>query len=262
MSDRPESFEEELGVPFPGAILPPEQWAKTAIKKLPETGPLDWEQVFQRRAPAVLEIGCGNGRFIVSSALRRPELNHVGIDVLPMVIRYATRRANQRGLHHARLAVCDGGQFLKRYQAAQSLDEIHIYHPQPYREPGQQKNRLLAPEFLGLLFDRLTAGGQIYLQTDNREYWSYFEAVMPALFQWHHQEGPWQEDPYGRSRREIIATQKGLTIFRGWGVKRSELTESDVVTTLASLPEPDFEVRQPKNRTGWQRPRRKSRRQR
>ena len=29
-------------------------------------------------------------------------------DILPVVIRYATRRANQRGLHHVRFAVKDG----------------------------------------------------------------------------------------------------------------------------------------------------------
>ena len=38
----------------------------------------------------------------------RPEDVHVGVDVLPVVIRYATRRGNQRGLHNLRFAVCDG----------------------------------------------------------------------------------------------------------------------------------------------------------
>ena len=102
----PGQIETELGVAIPGPILPPEQWARTAVKKLPDQKPLDWSQMFGRSAPVVLDLGCGNGRFLVSSALRRPTHDHLGLDILPVVIRYATRRANQRGLHNARLAVC------------------------------------------------------------------------------------------------------------------------------------------------------------
>jgi len=99
------SSDSDYGVPIPGRILPPDQWARTAIKRLPPPGPLDWTAIFGREAPLVLDLGCGNGRFVIASALARPELNHVGIEVLPVVIRYATRRANQRGLSNVRLAV-------------------------------------------------------------------------------------------------------------------------------------------------------------
>ena len=37
-----EPIEYELGVPIPGRILPESQWARTAVKRLPEQGPLDW----------------------------------------------------------------------------------------------------------------------------------------------------------------------------------------------------------------------------
>ena len=37
-------------------------------------------------------------RSMLASAVARPECDHLGIDILPLVIRYATRRANQRGL--------------------------------------------------------------------------------------------------------------------------------------------------------------------
>ena len=97
-NDRREGdVEYEFGIPIPGRILPEDQWARTALKKLPPEGPIDWAQVFGRTAPLILDIGCGNGRFTLASAIRRPEFDHVGIDILPVVIRYATRRANQRG---------------------------------------------------------------------------------------------------------------------------------------------------------------------
>jgi tRNA (guanine-N7-)-methyltransferase len=104
-----ESADDDYGVPIPGAILPQERWAKTAIKKLPPPGPLDWQAIFGRAAPLVLDLGCGNGRFTIASALARPEMDHLGIEILPVVIRYATRRANQRGLSNVRLAASGEG---------------------------------------------------------------------------------------------------------------------------------------------------------
>lgn len=86
-------------------------------------------ELFQRVSPVVLDIGCGNGRFVVSSAVRRPDVDHIGIDILPVVIRYATRRGKERGLSNTRFAVCGGSEFLAKHVQPGSLSEIHIYHP-------------------------------------------------------------------------------------------------------------------------------------
>src|SRR5207244_3269891 len=90
--------EHEFGVPFAGAILPRDRWTQTALKRYPEGGPINWAGLFGRSAPVVLDIGCGNGRFLLASAVARPECDHLGVDTLPVVIRYARRRGNQRGL--------------------------------------------------------------------------------------------------------------------------------------------------------------------
>src|SRR4051812_46515997 len=124
-------IETEFGVPIPGEILDPSRWAKTALKKLPPSGPLDMDALFGRKAPLVVDLGCGNGRFLLGSALARPDHDHIGIDILPVVIRYATRRGNQRGLSNLRFAVCDGERFLAQYLRPAQVAEFHCYHPQP-----------------------------------------------------------------------------------------------------------------------------------
>src|SRR5207237_6567454 len=95
------------GVPIAGEILDSALWSHTALKKLPVEGRLSWAALFERKAPVVLDLGCGNGRYLIGSAVWRPKYDHVGVDILPVVIRYATRRANQRGLHNIRFALCD-----------------------------------------------------------------------------------------------------------------------------------------------------------
>lgn len=238
----PGEIEFELGVPMPGVILPPESWVRTALKKLPTKGPLDWETLFGRQAPRVVDLGCGNGRFVVSSAVRRPECDHLGLDSLPVVIRYATRRANQRGLSNVRFAVGGAWEFLDRLTSPGTLHEIHLYHPQPYREAGQSQRRLVTPEFLALVHRSLTPDGRFFIQTDSREYWTYIRSVAPQLFTFQEQAGPWPDDPLGRTRREIIATQQGLPIFRGWGAKRDELTPEQITELVLKLPPPRFGV--------------------
>src|SRR5262245_15954883 len=164
-------IEREFGVPIAGEVLGPSQWTQTALKKLPADGPLDRGALFGHEAPLVLDLGCGNGRFLLGSAVWRPGHDHVGIDVLPVVIRYATRRGNQRGLSNLRFAVCDAQTFLAKYVPPHSAAEIHCYHPQPYYDPARVHLRLITPGFLALVHRSLAPGGQFFLQTDNPGYW-------------------------------------------------------------------------------------------
>lgn len=238
--------EYEMGVPFPGIILAPEHWVQTALKQLPNPGPLELENLFGRLAPVALEIGCGNGRFTISSAIRRPDWNHLAIDLLPTVIRYATRRANQRGLSNVRIAVCDGWRFLEQMLAAGSVDEIHIYHPQPFADPAQSSKRMLTPDFLALMYTVLKENGKIFLQTDRQPYWDYIHQVMPALFDWQEQNVPWPEDPNGRSRREMLSISQGLKVFRGEATKAQQHDSAEVERIVQSLPLPEFKIPQSK----------------
>ena len=42
--------------------------------------PIDWAQQFGRQAPVKVEIGFGNGEFLVREAQEHPEHNFVGIE--------------------------------------------------------------------------------------------------------------------------------------------------------------------------------------
>jgi tRNA (guanine-N7-)-methyltransferase len=190
----------------------------------------------------VLDLGCGNGRFLLGSAVWRPDHDHLGIDVLPVVIRYATRRGNQRGLKNLRFAVCDGRQFLERFVAPHSIAEIHCYHPQPYYEPAQVHRRLITPEFLALVHRSLVPQGGFFIQTDNPGYWHYIREVVPVFFDFEERPGPWPDGPKGRTRREIIALRRGLPVFRGSGTARADLSEDAALRLAESLPPPVFDA--------------------
>ncbi|MCS6852074.1 MAG: methyltransferase domain-containing protein [Gemmataceae bacterium] len=232
-------IEREFGVPIAGEILAPSQWTQTALKRLPP-GRIDWRTLFGRDAPRILDLGCGNGRFLIHSAVWRPEFDHIGVDILPVVIRYATRRGNQRGLRNLRFAVCGAHEFLDRHIEPGTIQEIHCYHPQPYDDPLRAARRLITPTFLSLVHRSLVPGGSFFIQTDHPGYWEYMRRVVPAFFDFHEQPGPWPDAPKGRTRREIIALKRGLPVFRGWGTARSDLSDGEVTRLAATLPLPTF----------------------
>lgn len=234
-------IEREFGVPIAGEILDPARWTQTALKKLPD-GRLDLKELFDRDAPLVLDLGCGNGRFLIGSAVWRPDHDHLGIDVLPVVIRYATRRGNQRGLTNLRFAVCDAERFLAHHFPPGRAAEIHCYHPQPYYDATQVQLRLLTPAFLVTLHAALVPGGLFFVQTDNPGYWRYIRAVVPVFFDFEERVTPWPDAPKGRTRREIIALRRGLPVFRGSGTAKANLGTAEALRLAEALPPPTFDA--------------------
>lgn len=230
----------EFGVRVPGKILPEDQWARTAIKKLPPPGPLDFAAIFGRTAPIVLDLGCGNGRSTLCGAIARPDYDHFASDILPVVIRYGTRRANQRGLTNVRFAVIGAREFLEQYVAPGTIAEIDCYHPQPYYERREIHKRLITPAFLALVHRCLIPGGTFILQTDNPAYWRYIQEVVPAFFELTEHPAPWPDAPQGRTRREILALREKLPIFRAVCRARTDLTEADLDRLVQELPLPRF----------------------
>jgi tRNA (guanine-N7-)-methyltransferase len=188
----------------------------------------------------MLDVGCGNGRSTLASAVWRPQFDHLASDILPVVIRYATRRGNQRGLSNVRFTVIGGRELLANHIAPKSITEIHVYHPQPYYDPKLIHKRLITPEFVSLVHRALVPGGLFIIQTDNPAYWTYMQKVIPLFFELEEQPGKWPDAPRGRTRREIIALKEGLPVFRGIGRPRSDITIEDARKLAESLPPPRF----------------------
>jgi tRNA (guanine-N7-)-methyltransferase len=240
MPKRP--IEREFGVPIAGEILDKARWTQTALKSLPKEGFLDMSLIFGRRAPAVIDLGCGNGRYLIGSAVWRPAHDHIGVDSLPVVIRYAIRRGNQRGLRNLRFAVCGARELLSRWIAPASISEIHCYHPQPYYDRTQIHRRLVTPEFVELVHRSLEPGGLFFIQSDNPGYWRYIQKIMPHFFDFEERQAQWPDAPKGRTRREIIALRRGLPVFRGIGRAMAGLSGEKATRMATELPPPVFDA--------------------
>ncbi|HVE42115.1 MAG TPA: methyltransferase domain-containing protein [Planctomycetota bacterium] len=176
--------------------------------------PFDWERVFGRVAPRVIDVGCGSGRFVIEAAAANPARDYLGIESVASLVEQALRDAIRRGLPNARFVAADAAGWLAAEAAPGSIDEIHVYHPQPYYDPGQVPLELLSPEFFERARTLLRPDGLLVLQTDNRRYGKHLLEAVAICFEAEVQDGPWPDAPLGRTQREIVARRKGLPILR------------------------------------------------
>lgn len=239
--------------PYPGDVLPREQWTRTRTG-LGERGvPFDWQTVFGREAPRVVDLGCGNGRWLIHSALARRDVDHLGVELVPPAVRLASLRAGQRGLTNLKLAWGDASEFILERARPGSLAEVHLYHPQPYFDRSKRERRQLSPAILLALWRALEPGGLFVFQTDNPAYADYARRSVPALFEWRELEAPWPDAPEGRTLREIQARERGLPIVRA-EARRLDLDSLEASRRAAELSEPAFDANRP-GYAGGRRPR-------
>lgn len=175
----------------------------------------DWALVFGRTAPRVVDLGCGEGDYLLASASSRPERDHVGLDLLRPVVERAILEAERRRLPNVRFLAGDAVAWLRE---AEGLDEIHVYHPQPYVDPAEVGLGMLAPAFFESAWRALKPEGLLTLQTDERRCGAYLREAVRKHFDARELDGPWPEGP--RTRREETARRKRLKILRILATRR------------------------------------------
>jgi len=139
---------------------------------------LDFEQVFGRKAPTVLEIGFGMGETTEKIALARPDDNFLGAEVFNAGVGAMLKRIDESGLTNVRVIQHDAVEVLKDMIPPDSLAGVHIYFPDPWPKKRHHKRRLIQPPLIKLLASRMKPGAYIHLATD----WeNYAEQMLEVL---------------------------------------------------------------------------------
>ena len=155
-----------------------DHWAEYGLSI--QDGTADWEAIFGRRAPVVLEIGFGMGDSLLAMAEAEPEKDFVGIEVHPPGVGRLINSAHERGVTNLRVYMADAVDVLEDCIPDTSLDRIQIYFPDPWHKKKHHKRRIIQPAFVERLRAKLAPGGLLHLATDWQEYAEYMLEVMSA----------------------------------------------------------------------------------
>lgn len=141
---------------------------------------LDFEQVFERRAPTILEIGFGMGETTARIAAQHPENNFIGIEVHSPGVGSLLKQIAEQALANVRVIQHDAVEVVRDMIAPGSLRGIHVFFPDPWPKKRHHKRRLLQPDFVSALSQRLERGGYLHVATDWQEYAEHILEVLTA----------------------------------------------------------------------------------
>lgn len=111
-----------------------------------------------------IEIGPGDGRFLIEAARRRPDTVWVGLETRVGLTRHIDEHES-RPLN-ARVYQCDARWVIEHLIADESIDAFHAYFPDPWWKKRHHKRRLFTPSLAVALRRTLKPGGAVYLLTD------------------------------------------------------------------------------------------------
>ncbi|WP_244301363.1 tRNA (guanosine(46)-N7)-methyltransferase TrmB [Leucobacter insecticola] len=160
---------------------------------------LDPEQIFGRSAPLIVEIGSGQGHAILHASAAHPEKNFLAVEVFRAGLARTIIRAEKGGITNLRLAEVNAPELLEKALAAEVVDELWVFFPDPWAKVRHQKRRLVDADFARIAAGSLKPGGVLRLATDWEEYAEQMREVLDAAPGFRRGfEGEWAERYDGR----------------------------------------------------------------
>jgi tRNA (guanine-N7-)-methyltransferase len=141
---------------------------------------LDTEKIFPQAQPLEIELGSGDGSFLVRWSEQNPTRNFIGVERLLGRLRKIDRKGRRAGLKNLRVVRIEASYFLEFLVPRKCASAMHVYFPDPWPKRKHRKYRLINSRFTQLASDVLLPSGIVYLRTDDADYFSQMNAVFTA----------------------------------------------------------------------------------
>jgi tRNA (guanine-N7-)-methyltransferase len=135
---------------------------------------------FSKQQPVEVELGSGDGSFLVQYAAAHPEHNFIGVERLLGRLRKIDRKGRRANLQNLRVVRLEASYVIRYLLPKHSASAIHIYFPDPWPKRKHRKNRLIQTGFPEICADVLQRDGIVYLRTDDEDYFNQMQEVFGA----------------------------------------------------------------------------------
>ncbi len=131
---------------------------------------LDFDTIFERNAPRILEIGFGMGDSTAEIARSHPENDYLALEVHTPGVGNLLKLIDTRQISNIRIIQHDAMEVVRDMLGEVTLDGVHIFFPDPWHKARHNKRRLIQPPFIALLSHKLKPGGYLHVATDWQDY--------------------------------------------------------------------------------------------
>ncbi|MCF6208871.1 MAG: tRNA (guanosine(46)-N7)-methyltransferase TrmB [Ghiorsea sp.] len=130
-------------------------------------------------SPIVMEIGFGNGDFLVHLASKHLDWTLVGVEIyLPGVAKAVGRLEDAGFIERTRITQLPAQFVLENQVVKNQLHGVFINHPDPWPKPRHHKRRIIQKDFAKLLVTRVKSGGFIKLATDKPDLAEWMQDIL------------------------------------------------------------------------------------
>ena len=155
------------------------------IGRLPDA----WEvsSLFTPDVPLEVELGSGKGLFITTASGVCPDRNFLGIELRKKYAQYCAAKVSEAGRDNAFILQGDGLLFFRQFLRDNSVDDVHVYFPDPWCKSKHRKRRVLNEPFMQDVIRVLKDDGRFHFWTDVEE---YYHSTLELLQEFPMLEGP------------------------------------------------------------------------
>lgn len=132
--------------------------------------------------PLYVDLGCGQGQFIIQSAKKYPERNYLGIEVRKSMAEKVHEEIQKEGLPNVHCIRGNASISLRSLFKDKEVKEFYINFPDPWIKPKHTKRRIIRDYVVIDLHEVLADEGVIYLLSDVKEIYDDFYALLKAKF--------------------------------------------------------------------------------
>ena len=175
--------------------------------------PIDLLDLFPRPAPLDVDLGCGDGSFLVAMAKKHPEHNYLGTERLFGRVRNTSRKTERAGLTNIRLLRIESAYVVQHLLPPASVTRFYVLFPDPWPKRRHWPRRLIQPAFLDTASATLMPGGELCIKTDDADYFRAIEKAAAASKDFARES--WTEDlPTTDFERHYVAQGRVIQSLR------------------------------------------------
>ena len=169
--------------------------------------------LFKNENPLNVEIGFGNGDFLLYQAQKERSKNFIGFELESKSFSLVKRKLGDLGLNNVKIMRCNGTFAMDVLFEDESVENIFLCFPSPWFKEKNIKHAVVNKDFVDLISHKLMKGGSFELITDNYPYLAYSVELLD-------QSGFFRKGEVDiNSKREVVTyferrwKRKGRTIY-------------------------------------------------
>ena len=129
-------------------------------------------------SPLEIDLGCGDGSFLLALASQYPEKSFLGVERLLGRVRKVVKKAENASLINLKVLRLELSYSVEWLLPDDCASRVHLLFPDPWPKKKHIKRRLISKEFLYFIHSKTNRGCKIEIITDSKIYQDHIKDLL------------------------------------------------------------------------------------